>query len=381
MELFRKDDLKNLIEKGDGNCISIFISTKESTGRNPKGAIKLKNFLKKSEDQLESNGLKSSNIDKILKPAKDLVEDSHFWNNRSDGLAVFISEDYFVYYHLPLEFHDEVIIENDFYIKPLLPLVTEDGIFYILTLSQNDIKLLHCTRENISEIGLKDIPTSLSEALKYDDPEKQIQYSSHRGTGGRNEALYFGNGDSSEDSKQDIVRFFRKIDKGLHDILNEENAPIILAGVDFLLPLYKKVNTYSNLMEEGIVGNPEDISLEKLHNNAWEIVNPYFKEEKIKSIDEYKNLRNTNSTSNNLEKIVSSAYFKRIDKLFVADGHQKWGEFNPTKNKINMMKKEESSSEDLLNFAAIHTLINGGEVYKVESEEISGENLAAILRY
>jgi len=45
-------------------------------------------------------------------------------------------------------------------------------------------------------------------------------------------------------------------------------------------------------------------------------------------------------------------------------------------------KKEKTSDEDLLEFAAIQTLLNGGIVYMVEPEKMpESDPLAAVFRY
>jgi hypothetical protein len=67
------------------------------------------------------------------------------------------------------------------------------------------------------------------------------------------------------DSKENIKRYFRRIDKGLHELVRDERVPLVLAGVDYLHPIYKKVNSYPHLMEAGVGGNPERLSAKELH--------------------------------------------------------------------------------------------------------------------
>ena len=49
---------------------------------------------------------------------------------------------------------------------------------------------------------------------------------------------------------------------------------------------------------------------------------------------------------------------------------------------VDLHPEPEPDDEDMLDFAAIHTLLNGGTVYTVEPEEVPDEALAAaIFRY
>jgi len=45
-----------------------------------------------------------------------------------------------------------------------------------------------------------------------------------------------------------------------------KKAPLVLAGVEYLFPIYQEANTYPDLVEEGITGNPENLKPEELHD-------------------------------------------------------------------------------------------------------------------
>jgi hypothetical protein len=62
-----------------------------------------------------------------------------------------------------------------------------------------------------------------------------------------------------------------------------------LAGVDYLLPLYRNVSDYKYLMEKGsISGNPEDRQPEDLQAEGWKIVNPHFKKSQQAAVARYR---------------------------------------------------------------------------------------------
>ena len=117
-----------------------------------------------------------------------------------------------------------------------------------MALSQNQVRFFFGNQFSIQELELpEEVPASLAEALKYDDPEKQLQY--HSGDRG-NSPIYRGQGVGTTDNKEEIKRFFLKVDRGLQSALNEENTPLILAGVEYLLPIYQEINSYSNMGRE-----------------------------------------------------------------------------------------------------------------------------------
>lgn len=90
----------------------------------------------------------------------------------------------------------------------------------------------------------------------------------------------------------------------------------------------------------------------------------------------------TGKASNNLKEIVSAAYYQRVDSLLVAVGQQQWGLFDPTSETVYLHPEKEAGDEDLLDFVAAHTLLNGGTVYAVPFEQIPYSTaVAAIYRY
>jgi hypothetical protein len=157
-----------------------------------------------------------------------------------------------------------------------------------------------------------------------------------------------------------------------------------LAGVGYVLPLYREANRYQHLLDQGITGNPEELSAEELHKRAWTIVEPHFQGERKEAEARYQQLAGAESelASNDVQQVVPAAYHGRVEALFVALGCQQWGSFDVDTNAAELHKEAGPGDEDLLDFAALHTLLNGGTVYAVEAGKIpDGAGLAAVFRY
>ena len=93
-------------------------------------------------------------------------------------------------------------------------------------------------------------------------------------------------------------------------MLQDDQAPLVLAGVGYLLPIYRAASDYPHLAEQGIEGNPEELSDEALHRQAWEIVQPLFTQAQKEAVIKYQRLSNLKSgrASNDLGKIIPAAY-------------------------------------------------------------------------
>lgn len=362
-----------------GPSVSVFMPMHRSGPETQQDPIRLKNLIREAEERLIARGLHAPEAKELLEPAERLLRNGLFRQHQSDGLAMFLSLGVFHYYLLPFVFEELVTVTDHFHIKPLLPLLSGDGRYFILALSQNKIRLLQSTHYSVSELDVADVPENLAETLRDDDSWKDLQMHSALSGKGKLSAISHG---GEVDSKENIRRYFRRIDRGLHELLRNERAPLVLAGVDYLHPIYKEVNSYPHLMDKGIAGNPERLSAGELHELTWTIVKPYFQKAQQEAVNRYKEFANSGKASNRIRKIIPAAYHGRIELLFVIPDLQQWGTFDPGTDEIHLHKKEKTGDEDLLEFAAIQTLLNGGTVYMVGAEKMPDTDpLAAVFRY
>ncbi len=223
IDALSRETLKALIEQRDLASVSLYMPTHRAGSQIQEGPVRLKNLLKQAEKELLDRGMRTRNVQKLLEPAEGLVPDSLFWKYQSDGLALFLSPGSFLFFRLPLDFEELVVVNERFHLKPLLPLLTGDGHFYILALSQNEVRLLEGARHSVDSVELDDMPSSLADVVQLDESGRQLQF--HTSTGspsgaGRRPAIFHGHGETS-DNKDRILRYFRKINEGLREVLKE----------------------------------------------------------------------------------------------------------------------------------------------------------------
>jgi len=191
-----------------------------------------------------------------------------------------------------------------------------------------------------------------------------------------------GHGADIEDVKGNLLQYFQRVDKGLHDLLKEGNIPLVLAGVEYQFPIYREANSYPFLMEQGIAGNPKGSSPEQLHRDAWAIVKPHFQKAENEALSQYSQSLGTGLTSDTIQEIIPAAYHGRVGILFVAPGYQDWGTYSTADDKVVLDEKQEPGNEDLADFAAISTFLNGGTVFVVAPDLLpGGARMAAMFRY
>jgi len=387
MDLLTVSDLNTLIETEAEWCVSILMPTVRAGAEVQQNPIRFKNLLRSAEEQLGKLGKRTPDIDKLLQPAAALLDDPDFWRGVGDGLAVYVAPEQMVTFRLPLSFEEQVSVKPRFHVKPLLPLLSGDGQFYVLALSQKNVRLLQGSRDSVSEVNLEGVPESLAEALWADQPERQLQFravGSGAPGGGSQGPIYHGHGMGDEDLKQDILRYFHKVDRGLRDLIADKQIPLVLAGVDYLLPIYREASTYPHLLDAGITGNPDTLSAKELHAKAWKLVKPVFAKAQGEQAAQYEKLagRDDPRASNKLSDIVLAAHRGRVATLFVEWGARAWGRFNPKDDTVHVHPEMQPGDQDLLDLAVTYTFSNSGQVYVVEKGTVpGGTTMAAIFRY
>lgn len=385
MDLLTTRDLSALMETQESYCISIYLPTFVSGSEVGQNQIRYKNLFRIVSEKLNRTDLRPSQVKHFLSPLKKYVDETLFWRNQSQGLALFRSENEFFHYRLPLDFKELGLVSGRFHIKPLLPMFSADGLFYLLAFSKNKVRLLQGTKYSASEINIAGVPGSLAEALKYDFPQKELQY--HTGTprhGGKRDAQYFGTGAGDPDEKDRLLRYFQQVDKGVCEFLKSKNSPLVIAGVEYLLPIYREASRYGQLVDEGIIGNPDNLPASELHDKAWKITSPIFEKSQKTAVQKFETLYSLGSLQavTELEQIIPAANNKRIDTLFVATNEQRWGKYYEYSNQVEAHDQHDAGDEDLLDFAAVHTLINHGVVYPLSRDKMPDKkSVAAIFRY
>lgn len=385
INIFTRNDLQALLDEPEGRAVSIYMPMRQGWPDLQQNLIRLKTLLRTAEEQLTELGLDPAATDAYLDSAYRLLDDDGFWRQQSHGLAIFTAPGRFHVFRLPLAITEQVVIDRRWHVSPLLPLLAGDGQFFVLALSLNQVRLVWATRDCAREIDIPDIPHSLAETLQYDEFEKQHQLhagiGAHGSTGARS-AIFHGQGDHTDTEPEEIQRFLHQVAHGVDTLLRSAQAPLVLAGVGHLLPTYAAVNAYPYLVEQGVTGNPDDLSADDLREQAWVLVEPLFQRARQTAADRYHALLGTGLTSCDLREILTAVYGGRNDTLFLRAGDAQWGSFDPATATIELHTEQEPDDEELLEVAAAQTLAHDGRIYVLEAAEMPADvPLAAIFRY
>lgn len=362
------NDIDLLLDVKSGPCVSIYLPTHTVTTEVQQDQILLKNLRAEAFHGLLERGLRRPDVETILLPVDELLEDAALWPYLSDGLAVFCSPDCHAAFRIPVSPSPMLQLGDRFILKPLLPLLTEDGVFYVMAISRNEVRLFEGTRYHVSQIHLDELPANMSEALRLEgrEPNRAPQ------------RLWQGD----EGQKGLYRKYFLHIDRVLRPLYGDASGPLVLAGVDYLLPLFREVSSYRQLVTLGIPGNPDQLNAQALHAKAWPIVEPIFSRPRREAQAEYETLRGSGQTSQEFQTILTAALDGRVKTLFLSLAAEVFGTFDPTTRELQVREEPLAGDVDLCAQAARWVYRTGGAVFGGEPPDIPpGSPLTAIFRY
>jgi hypothetical protein len=384
MDHFTREELELLLDDHQAPCISVYLPTERIGPDSEKDKIALKNLLNQTREHLKAEGHRRDAIGTLTAPIARLLDRPFFWPCGCDGLAIFSSPDLFRTFRLPIAFDRMALVSDHFHIKPLLPLLAAGGSYYILALSRGMVKLFHASGERVIEIPMQKSPENMEDTLRFDDKETQQQFHTGAQRGGRPTAVFHGQGVGRDESEEDTLRFLKDVDTGVHAILHRETAPLVLVAAEEIQGLYRRVNTYSGLVETGVVHNPRDLTAGDMSARALNLVGPLFERSLHEASEKYLTLsgHDDDQAVSDIRRIMPAASSGQVGTLFLAEGERAWGQFYPEDN-VTVCRTEAGEKDvDLLDVAAAETLRHGGQVFTVGRDRMpGGGKVAAILRY
>ena len=379
IDTFSKAELQTLNNAQAYPCVSIYLPTHEAGREIRQDPIRLKNQLSEAENQLSQLD-DSLDIEKLLKPASDLLENQDFWQHQQAGLSLFLSPGSFYYYRLPLTFEAFTSVGKKFYTQPLVPLLSEDSQFYILAASQNKVALYQATHHHVRTVDLGSTPRSLEVALQYDDPEESFQGHGTGRSGSRQ--IFHGQGSGKDSENTDILRFFQLVADGVEKVLAGQTVPLVFVGVDFLFPLYQQANKYPHLIDKAVGFQPDQLSAEEVRDRALEVIEPYFNANREEAMEKYGSLLDKNQATQDIAQILNAAANGQIETLIVAKDAKLWGTFDSKSRKVTYHSEQQSDSQELIDWAIACALQTGAEVYSISRDQLPVDaDAVATLRY
>lgn len=371
MDILNAHDLTALSDQRGGFRVSVFLPTHRAGPQTERNDIRLKNLLRQAEQTLIDDGVSAAATDQMLEPGRHLLNRAQPGDRLSDGLAVFLEPGGIRHFRVPLRLPELVAVGDRFLTRPLLPLLSAGGHFYVLALNQDEIKLFRGSRYGLDEVPVDGLPLAVWLTMPRRRTAVHAFVADRGGTGGR--AVFHG---MEDDTTPLVLQHFRRVDRALREVLQSDTTPVVLAGVRSTQALYRQINTHPGLVGDGVDGSPRDLSLDRLHRLAWPLMEPVLCDAETVATATYRELRGTGRTCTDPTEVCAAAREGRIETLFIRT------DVPGTSKRTVIRLHENTNAIDHLDDAAIATLRHSGTVYAVPRDRMPDTTtMAATLRY
>lgn len=353
------EELRNLVVAAPP-CITILLPLREPVEIH----TRLKNAIRRAEQGLKELNLDTETIEELVEPIKTLaqtVETEGRWGN---SLVALRSPAVFRHFWARNIRAEMVKVANHFPVRPLLSLFSSARVFYVLALNQKSVRLFRGSGDSFERVKLPDsVPTDLHTWLNTRQPDHDLNNRSFGGPStGSMKGVRFGTSTDREGKHQYLLHFFKEIDKRIHTLLKEPAAPLVLAGVEYEIALYRKVNTYPRLMDDAVYGSPDSLK-DEMHARALQIMRRHSPEPLYSAMAQLERRRGSDLVSFEVGQILQAAHEGRVADLF-------------------LRQDDTNGDDDKINEAAIQTLLHGGQVFVLGPEQIPDRaGLVAVMRY
>lgn len=373
-------DLSNLTGCTGGTRVSLFLPIGREGSRHAKPRIRTKNLLRQVGHVLRADGVRPSDVDRLLAAADAAIHGARSRPVNARGLAVFIGPErarIFVTVHRVPEL---AVVGDRFTVTPLLPLFAPDGVFFVLALNHAEIRLFKGSRHGMEEMGLDGYALAAWQTLPTPRSAPLQAFLADRGGAGPRTVYHGVGGGSGDGRKSMLLRHFRGVDRALRDVLRNQDGPLALAAVQSMQALYRQVNTYPNLLESGIDGSPRDLSIDQLHGRAWSLAEPALRRQADTALASFHELRGTGRTVEALDEVAKAAQRRQLQSLLISLDSFDWSAAHTKSAVVRLADAPPPTVQ--LEQAVVATIRHSGDVFAVAGSALpDGVAAAGILRY
>jgi hypothetical protein len=372
--MISRAELETLMRHRAKPCVTLTQPTDPPGLTIRQDSVRLGNLIGQCEGKLATLGLDRTDIAPLLQPARAVIADDGFWATRRRGLALFLAPGFSRIIDLPRPVEELATVGERFRIAPLLPFVGErKTAFYLLAVTAARAALFRVDAEGMS-LEDADLPQGVQSVANTTDYEQNVATPPDQNLGTTPVDLHKGQ----------LLEYLNKLASAVKARIGHVQVPVLLAAQPEIAGNFRKQSELNNLWSQHLDVNPDALDGEQLRRRAWELLAEEVEDDAEESIDHFNSLFHGSSprAKTRPDEVVRAARWGRLDTLILAEGQHVWGRFDEQADRVETHRELQAGDDDLLDRAALETLLNGGEVKVVDRDHVPGGGyVAAILRY
>jgi hypothetical protein len=374
--------LNDLLQAAEAPCISIYQPTHRRHPENKQDPIRFKNLVTEVERSLKEQH-PNRETRPLLAPLHLLAEDKEFWNHTQDGLAVFRTADSFRVYNLQRSVEPLAVVSDSFHIKPVVRYTQSADRYQVLCLSRDAVSMFEGNRDALDQIDLATgIPRNSTEAMS-DDAASKTEKHVVNVSQGPAAGVRHGMSSGTELTTTKAERFFRAVDRGVTEQYSKPSKlPLILVALEDNQEIFRRVAHNHALLPHGVNIDPGSLSPERLRDDVWKVVLPYYEKRLADLVEAYGLARSKEHGSDDLSDIAQAAVATRVGTLLVEADKTIAGKLDPETGVIAFADLANPGVDDLVDDLMELVLRKGGDVVVVPADRMPTKTgVAATYRF
>jgi hypothetical protein len=381
LESLQLEKIHELV-RSPGPCVTLLLPPYRPGEQSKPISALVKSNIQEVARQLAGRNIPETVTSDLIDALDQLAADPDLSGGSHWGRAIFRSPDTFRQFALTEVVKPAVQVGGCFEIRPILPELHLPAEFYLLRLSKKNVQVFRCAGLRAEALKLPaGVPETLEEALAFKQPDHDLENRSSAGSStGSMQGVRFGTGSGRETQQTYLADFYKAVDRGVRELLGPaSDAPLVLAGVDEDTVLYRMINRYPNLLARRVHGTPGAAALENdILQQAYGVVRSDCVERAARALRDSKERVAPTRFVTGVSAILRAAVEGRVARLYIDQAARMYGVFEGTRRGDRWNWGE----EDLLNIAAVKTILQGGLAFALPTGRIpDGAAAAAILRY
>lgn len=359
-------ELTELTDHRDDASVSIYLPSSPLPTENQALRLAVKNAARRAGALLEKHGADKVVIDRVLDRIAGLDDDPEFWQNQGTGLGVLVSPDQLQSFRLLEQVSETVQVGDRFSVGPLLRSLGAANAGYVLAVTEGEVCFYG--------IAAGSRPTKLDLTLP-SDLHTVLERADNSGQADRGRAT------GSHGQKIEQQRYCRLIQDAVLERIGDNRLPLILAASAELGPSYRSVNSYPELLPEGIEVHPDSLSKDELDAHAKAILERHYRAELDQWRENFGTKRSQGLATSKLDEVARAAAAAAIATLHFDVDSAVEGTIDD-QGTITQADEPGPGSYPLVEELAARVIRSGGTAQAVRNEDlIDGSPVAAVLRF
>ncbi|MEU4313727.1 hypothetical protein [Nocardia sp. NPDC024068] len=358
-----RDEIRALAEATGEWCVSIYTPTGSDIADPDQDRIA---FSNQARHVLES--VTDPEARAALGEEFDVhIDDALFWRYQSRTLVVLASPARIRTYRVPNRLPASESVGDRFDLTPLLRAVTFPQTAFVLALAEGGVRLVEISADRPARtVPVPGLPADAADhagkaSLGDRAPNRRVQ--------------------GDEGRKMRLRQYARAVDAELRDLLSGRDVPLVLAAAEPIDALFRSVNSYGNLLDESIPGNPEHVSDAELADRCREVLDRHYAAQLAGLVELLDLRRGEGRAATDISDLARAATAGAVDTLLVDMEASVPGTVSAS-GAVTFGESTTNGHTGVLDEITRRVLLTGGRVLALRPGDLpGGAQAAGLLRY